>query len=120
MEPDVFINLCEALKVYDKLEHSRYLTVQEQVCIFLLTSDHNERNRVVQERFQHSGQTISKYFNRVLKAVCRLGKQVIRPPDFDEVPAEIRHNPCFYSFFKGCQHQSKYHIGVSIQLQRKM
>ncbi|KAL7190195.1 hypothetical protein ACSBR2_022471 [Camellia fascicularis] len=28
--------------------------------------------------------TISKYFNRVLKAVCRLGKQVIRPPDFDE------------------------------------
>ncbi|CAL5395826.1 unnamed protein product [Camellia sinensis] len=70
MEPDVFINLCEALKVY--------------------------------ERFQHSGQTISKYFNRVLKAVCRLGKQVIRPPDFDEVPAEIRHNPRFYPFFKDC------------------
>ncbi|CAL5342174.1 unnamed protein product [Camellia sinensis] len=102
MEPDVFINLCEALKVYGKLEHSRYLTVQEQVCIFLLTIGHNERNRVVQERFQHSGQTISKYFNRVLKAVCRLGKQVIRPPDFDEVPAEIRHNPRFYPFFKDC------------------
>ncbi|XP_028080060.1 uncharacterized protein LOC114281708 [Camellia sinensis] len=102
MEPDVFINLCEALKVYGKLEHSRYLTVQEQVCIFLLTIGLNERNRVVQERFQHSGQTISKYFNRVLKAVCRLGKQVIRPPDFDEVLVEIRHNPHFYPFFKDC------------------
>ncbi|XP_028111967.1 uncharacterized protein LOC114310214 [Camellia sinensis] len=62
----------------------------------------NERNRVVQERFQHFGQTISKYFNRVLKAVCRLGKQVIRPLDFDEVLAEIRHNPRFYPFFKDC------------------
>ncbi|XP_028084221.1 uncharacterized protein LOC114285380 [Camellia sinensis] len=102
MEPDVFINLCEALKVYGKLEHSRYLTVQKQVCIFLLTIGYNEGNRVVQERFQHSGQTISKYFNRVLKAVCRLGKQVTRPLDFDEVPAEIRHNPRFYHFFKDC------------------
>ena len=47
MEPDVFISLCEALKIYSKLEHSRYLTVQVQVCIFLLTIGHSERNRVV-------------------------------------------------------------------------
>ena len=59
MEPEVFIGLCEALKVYGKLEHSRYLTVQEQVCIFLLIIGQNKQNRVVQERFQHSGQTIS-------------------------------------------------------------
>lgn len=100
METHVFIAFCEALKEHGGLKHSRYLTVQEQVCIFLLAIGHNIRNRVIQERFQHSGETISKYFNRVLKAVCRLGKIIIQPPSFDEIPPQIMHNPKYWPFFK--------------------
>ncbi|XP_058202540.1 protein ALP1-like [Rhododendron vialii] len=98
----VFIAFCEALKVHTGLKHSRYLTVQEQVCIFLLVVGHNSRNRIIQERFQHSGETISKYFKRVLKAVCKLGKLIIQPPPFDEVPPEIMNNQKYWPFFKNC------------------
>lgn len=34
MKPRVFIGFCEALKVHANLKHSRYLTLQEQVCMF--------------------------------------------------------------------------------------
>ena len=34
MEPDVFISLCEALKVYGKLEHSRYLCPRASLYIY--------------------------------------------------------------------------------------
>ncbi|KAH7850954.1 hypothetical protein Vadar_005108 [Vaccinium darrowii] len=102
MKPQVFIGFCEALKVHANLKHSRYLTLQEQVCIFLLTIGHNERNRVVQERFQHSGHTISVYFHRVLKAVCKLGVVIIQPPSFDGIPHQIRRNSKYFPFFKDC------------------
>ena len=100
MDPHVFILFCEELKSKGNLTNSRYVTVQEQVAIFLLIISHNERVRLVAERFQHSGHTISTYFHRVLKAVCRLGVHIIRPPDFHIVPPQIRHNPNYYPFFK--------------------
>ena len=79
MKPHVFITFCEVLQERRYLQHSRYLTVQEQVCIFLLSIGHNIRNRIIQERFQHSGHTISKYFPRVLKAICRIEKSSFNP-----------------------------------------
>ena len=100
MDPNVFVLFCEELKSKGNLNSSRYVTVQEQVAIFLLIISHNERIRIVVERFQHSGHTIHFYFHRVLKAVCRLGVHIIRPPDFNIVPPQIRHNPKYYPFFK--------------------
>ena len=102
MRPHVFIAFCEALKERGYLRHSRYLTVEEQVCIFLLSIGHNTRNRIIQERFQHSGQTISKYFHKVLKAICRIAKIIIRPPVFDVIPPQIQHNPKYWPFFRVC------------------
>ena len=52
------------------------------------------------ERFQYSGETISRHFRKVLKAVCRLGKEIITPPSFDTTPPEILFNPKYYPFFK--------------------
>lgn len=100
MEPPVLQELCEQLKEKTGLKDSRYVTALEQLAIFLLVLSHNESNRVVAERFQHSGETISKYFNLVLKKVCRLGVQIIRPPEQSIVPPEIRHNPKYWPFFK--------------------
>ena len=100
MNKDVFVLFCEELKERGNLKPSRYFTVQEQVAIFLLIISHNQRNRLVAERFQHSGHTISIYFNKVLKAICRIGVYIIRPPSFDVVPPQIRFNPKYYPFFK--------------------
>jgi len=61
-------------------------------------------NRSTQERFQHSGETISRYFEYVLNIVCRMGMDVIKPddPEFSGVPQEIlvdcRYMPHFKVF----------------------
>ena len=56
-----YINLSNELRERGLLADSRSVTVEEQVAIFLFTIAHNERNRVMQNRFQHSGETISRY-----------------------------------------------------------
>ncbi|XP_060971415.1 protein ALP1-like isoform X1 [Cannabis sativa] len=102
MDKDVFKLFCGVLKEKKLLKNSRYLSVEEQVAMFLFVIGHNERHRVVAERFQHSTSTTSEYFRKVLKAVCRLSKELITPPLFDVVPSEIRFNPKYYPFFKNC------------------
>ncbi|CAI0401887.1 unnamed protein product [Linum tenue] len=53
--------------------------IEEQLAIFLNIIGHNERNRVIQERFQHSGETISRYFNNVLKSIKSLSREFLQP-----------------------------------------
>ncbi|XP_059623167.1 protein ALP1-like [Cornus florida] len=84
------------------LKDSKFLTIYEQVAIFLLTLSYNQRNRVVAERFQHSTETISRHFYAVLHAVCQLGTHIIAPPDFSMIPNKIRGSPQFYPYFKHC------------------
>jgi hypothetical protein len=43
------------------------MCVFEKVGIFLYTIALGASNREIQERFQHLGETISRYFNKVLK-----------------------------------------------------
>jgi hypothetical protein len=38
-------------------------------------------NRQVQERFQHCDKTVSQYFNEVLKTICLLAVDIIKPKD---------------------------------------
>ncbi|KAF3790698.1 hypothetical protein EJ110_NYTH03083 [Nymphaea thermarum] len=75
------------------------ISVEEQVAIFLLTVGHNERNRACQYMFQHSGQTISKYVNVIVRALCQLGMENIRRPN-DETPSKIRLNPRYNPYFQ--------------------
>ncbi|XP_026434306.1 protein ALP1-like [Papaver somniferum] len=75
MEKHVFLSLCELLQEKQLLRHSKGVRVEEKVEIFMLAIGHNERNRILQERFQHSGPS---------------------------TPDEIRENPRFYPYFKNC------------------
>ncbi|XP_059636134.1 uncharacterized protein LOC132278356 [Cornus florida] len=101
MSTPVFLKLCGELQSLG-LKDSTGVSVYEQVGIFLLTLGHNEGNRVVAERFQHSTYTISKYFHAVLQKVCNLGKQIIVAPDFSEVPNHIKKNKKYHPFFRHC------------------
>ncbi|GAV70022.1 LOW QUALITY PROTEIN: DDE_4 domain-containing protein, partial [Cephalotus follicularis] len=100
MEKHVFINFCEALQARGWLKKSRYVSIPEKVAIFLLILSHNERVRLVAERFQHWGWTISNNFHKVLKAACRLGKPIIKLPNFDTKC--LRLNPKYFPFCKDC------------------
>jgi hypothetical protein len=42
------------------------MCVEQQVAIFLHTIGHNVRNRLVDTNFTMSGETVSRYFNKVL------------------------------------------------------
>ncbi|XP_031474036.1 uncharacterized protein LOC116246345 [Nymphaea colorata] len=101
MDRSSFITLCNILKEKNLVEDAREISIKEQVAIFLLTVGHNERNRACRNTFQHSSQTISKYINLILRALCQLGKEYISRPN-DDTPSKIRFNPRFYPYFKDC------------------
>ncbi|XP_030524131.2 uncharacterized protein LOC115736516 [Rhodamnia argentea] len=96
----VFLNLCGLMIEIGWLKDSRYIKVDEQVTIFLSMICHKKSNKDLFERFQSSGQTISKYSTKVLNAVFKLAKEIIVPPSFDAVPEEILMNRQHEPYFK--------------------
>ena len=61
MEKFIFHKLCTEL-VEQGLKETKGMRVQEMVAIFLNMVGHGLGNRMLQERFQHSGETISRLF----------------------------------------------------------
>lgn len=100
MERHVFERLCLYFREKGYLKNSRYVTVEEKVAIFLMTIAHMHSNRLLQDRFQHSGETIHRHFHDVLIAVLKLAIEIIAPPSYDNIPGYIRRNPYFYPYFK--------------------
>ena len=62
------------------LEDTIHVSANEQVMIFLFIVGHSGSNRLASERFQHSGETISRYYNLVLQALVDLEDQIIVQP----------------------------------------
>ncbi|KAG8379279.1 hypothetical protein BUALT_Bualt07G0072000 [Buddleja alternifolia] len=100
MEKHVFLRLAKELRQRNLLDDSREVSVEEQSATFLMTIAHNERNRILQERFQHSGETISCRFNTVLKALARFSMSIIVPPSFEEIASYIHNNNKYWPHFK--------------------
>ncbi|XP_057971689.1 uncharacterized protein LOC131160255 isoform X2 [Malania oleifera] len=101
MDKHVFYKLCDALRQRGMLRDTAGVMIEEQLAIFLNIVGHNERNRVIQERFQHSGETISRHFNNVLKAIKSLSREFLELPPLT-TPPEILGNNRFYPYFKDC------------------
>ncbi|RYR38767.1 hypothetical protein Ahy_A09g043947 isoform E [Arachis hypogaea] len=72
MNTNAFANLCELLQVQGGLTEDGHVSLPEQVATFLIILAHHKKNRSLQVRFCRSGETVSKYFNKVLKAVIRI------------------------------------------------
>ena len=52
--------------------------MEEAVGMFLLIVGHNVRIRVIADRFQHSTEIVDKKFKETVRAICYLGKFIIR------------------------------------------
>ncbi|XP_073221565.1 uncharacterized protein [Cicer arietinum] len=65
------------------------------------TSDESRLKRFASNRFRHSTETISRNFKEVLRAVCRLGKEIIKQESI-EFPERINNNSKYYPWFKNC------------------
>ena len=59
---------------------------------------------MVQERFQHSGETILSWFGIVLDVVYHMAIDVLKPSDplFNGVPKNIRNDEWYCQYFKDC------------------
>ncbi|KAJ8522016.1 hypothetical protein ONZ45_g1366 [Pleurotus djamor] len=103
MRLHVFLALVAELRLSGLCE-SKHVTLEEQVAIFLYTCVTGLSIRHVGERFQHSNDTISKYFRQVLLAVSSppfYTKYVYLPSADSTVPIPIYENPKWYPFFDG-------------------
>ncbi|RYR28784.1 hypothetical protein Ahy_B01g052965 [Arachis hypogaea] len=67
MNTNAFVNLCELLQVQGGLKKDGHVSLPEQVAIFLIILVHHKKAIVYRSR-----ETISKYFNKVLKVVIRI------------------------------------------------
>jgi hypothetical protein len=104
MKIHVFIYLCTELKERYHLRDTRKLTVEKLMIMFLKTLSHGFGNRIVQERFQHSRETISRHFTHILMAVSRIAIDIINHIDreFRDVPSKIRDDEQYWPYFKDC------------------
>ncbi|CAN6554545.1 unnamed protein product [Malus baccata var. baccata] len=61
-------------------------------------------NRLAQERFQYSSETVSRYFGAMLDIVCKMTIDIIKPMDskFCGIPQEIRRDTRYMPYFKDC------------------
>ncbi|PFH44578.1 hypothetical protein AMATHDRAFT_114474, partial [Amanita thiersii Skay4041] len=99
----VFLLLIHELQVTCGLEPSHHLGVEEMVDIFLNMSVTGLSVHHVGECFQHSNETISKYFVNILDMLASpafYSKYVKLPTTTDPVPPFILNNPKFYPFVK--------------------
>ncbi|XP_078151299.1 uncharacterized protein LOC144546633 [Carex rostrata] len=100
MESYVFRALVRLLKEKHLLSDG-LVKVEEQVAMFLYSLAKNASNRSVQERFQHSGDTVSRYFNSVLNSINQRSSEIIIPPPL-RTPQFIASRSEFYPYFKDC------------------
>ncbi|XP_059635639.1 uncharacterized protein LOC132277813 [Cornus florida] len=91
MGPYAFAKLCNILRFTGRLKDNRSVLVEEKVAKFRYILLHNVKNRAIQFFFIRSGETISRHFHDVLKAIISLEDLYLQPPRGSEVPPEIRH-----------------------------
>lgn len=100
----VFRKLCSVLQEKGVLSDSRWVSIEEQLAIFLRAGVTNDSNRRLMETFQRSGDTISRMFHSVLDALLtpQFYNAYVKLPDPRTVPPEIADFDDFYPWFKDC------------------
>src|SRR5436190_16483841 len=94
-----FFRFCKLFRDRGLLQDTIHMCVEQQVAMFLNTVGHNLRNRLVGTNYGRSGETVSRYFNKVLHAIGELRNELIRPPS-SSTPAKIAGNPRWDPYFK--------------------
>ncbi|XP_057774301.1 protein ALP1-like [Salvia miltiorrhiza] len=98
MDRNTFGRLCHILRELGGLVEGRYVSVEEQVAMFLSVLAHHKKNRVVRFDFWRSGQTISHYVHAVLGAILKLHQFFLSKPKV--VPDDCTDPR--WQWFKGC------------------
>ncbi|GMP33597.1 hypothetical protein CsSME_00006844 [Camellia sinensis var. sinensis] len=100
MSKDAFATLVSMLKRTQFLRDNPQSKVEEQVAKFLHIIGHNLRNRTIKFSYRRSGETVSRHFHQVLKAIISLEDIFLKQPDGFNCPPEIRNNPKAFGVLK--------------------
>lgn len=102
MQLKPFKVLCAVMRTDGLLSDSRNVSVEEALAIFLHIVGRGTSFRDVEERYQHSGATVFRYFRAVLMALLALVPKYIKLPSSVEIPVAISSSTKNYPFFKDC------------------
>ncbi|XP_012841169.1 PREDICTED: uncharacterized protein LOC105961482 isoform X2 [Erythranthe guttata] len=102
MGKNAFANLVYILKGRGLLRDTARSRVEEQVAKFLYIIGHNQKFRVVGFNFRRSGETISRHFHLVLRAIISLEELFLKQPNGDECSKKIQDNQTYWPYFKNC------------------
>ena len=94
MEKHVFMNFLETLTKRYSLKEGFDVPLTEVLTMFLTIIGHGLSNRIIQERFQHSGESVFRWFEIVLDVICLMVMDIIKPsdPDFKKIPDKITND----------------------------
>ncbi|XP_021724717.1 uncharacterized protein LOC110692032 [Chenopodium quinoa] len=86
------------------LKPSLRMSIIEKVGIFVYVLAHDVPNRLILERFQHSGETGSRVFKEVLYVMDGMSRDILVPrdPSFKEVPRYLANDARYMPYFKDC------------------
>ena len=87
---DKYFRFCKLFRDCGLLKDTIHLCVEQQVGMFLNTVGHNLRNRLVGTNFDRSGEIVSRYFNKVLRAIGELRGELISPPVYGHTKQNCR------------------------------
>ncbi|GMN21978.1 hypothetical protein TIFTF001_047360 [Ficus carica] len=86
------ISLSNLLASRGLLKTTRNMNVNEKSFIFLAICARGETNRHISYLFQHSVETTSRWFYKVLQVICSLKDEFIRPADYTLIQNLIMEN----------------------------
>ncbi|XP_052622672.1 uncharacterized protein LOC128127962 [Lactuca sativa] len=101
MSRESFVRLCAHFRANYSLKDSKHVSVEEKMAMFFMMIGHNQRYVIIKRRFQHSKQTIHKFFYEVLEKMMLFAQDVIVPTSFNPNPNIPGHNRRLRRVFKG-------------------
>ena len=87
--------LCDLLRQDEAVKKGGLVSLEEQVCMTLQILAHHTKNRNIDGKFYRSGETISRYFNSVLKGILRLQGIVLKAPQPMPCDSTDHRRRCF-------------------------
>ncbi|XP_052625019.1 uncharacterized protein LOC128132471 [Lactuca sativa] len=101
MSRESFVRLCAHFRANYSLKDNKHVSVEEKMAMFLMMIGHNQRYVIIKRRFQHSKQTIHKFFYEVLEKMMLFAQDVIVSTSFNPNPNIPGHNRRLRRVFKG-------------------
>ena len=99
----MFRQLCNTLCIQYGYDGTKRVCLEEFVAITLVVLGNGMGNRMVQDRFQHLGETVHQHVATVVTLLATvMAADIIKPADhtFRNVPSHIRNSKRYWPHFK--------------------